>query len=155
MSEVPVDATDEVVQRYARAYILLWDWEHLIIGRSRKLVVPSPPTGSDIDPMRLPALGYKWSVPKSWMQTSHHVLMLYRDLLDLQESNDVIWTPYNDEVLATHNRMCVAGRESWRAEVHSSVSISLSGITHLKFSTSLDGDNLSHRCHHKLTKICT
>ncbi|KAL9670711.1 hypothetical protein QQ045_008269 [Rhodiola kirilowii] len=125
MSELPADATDEVAQRYTRAYILvmlgssllpdssgsdvslhylplqadlnailgyswgaavlaymyrmlcnacesthtqlsgcailvqLWAWEHLIIGRPRKLAVPSPPTGSDIDHMRLPALGYK------------------------------------------------------------------------------------------------
>ncbi|KAL9686845.1 hypothetical protein QQ045_031238 [Rhodiola kirilowii] len=60
----------------------LWAWEYLITGRPRKLAVPAPPPSSDIDPMRLLALGYKWNVPKSFMQTSHHVLMLYRDLLD-------------------------------------------------------------------------
>ncbi|KAL9682759.1 hypothetical protein QQ045_014567 [Rhodiola kirilowii] len=120
MSEVPADATDESTHTQLSGcaiLVQLWAWEHLIIGRPRKLDVPSPPTSSDVDPMWLPALGYKWSVPKSWMQTSHYVLMLYRDLLDRQESNDVIWTPYNDEVLATHNPMCVAGRESWRVKV--------------------------------------
>ncbi|KAL9672038.1 hypothetical protein QQ045_028286 [Rhodiola kirilowii] len=34
----------------------LWVWEHMISGRPRKLVVPAPPSGSDIDPTRLPAL---------------------------------------------------------------------------------------------------
>ncbi|KAL9686602.1 hypothetical protein QQ045_030995 [Rhodiola kirilowii] len=38
----------------------LWAWEHLIIGCLRRLAVPSPPTSSDVDPMRLPALGYNW-----------------------------------------------------------------------------------------------
>ncbi|KAL9680949.1 hypothetical protein QQ045_012730 [Rhodiola kirilowii] len=90
--------------------IQLWAWEHLIIGRSRRLAIPAPPPGSDVDPMRVPALGYKWTVPKSWMQTSHYVLMLYRDLLDRQEANDVIWTPYTKEVLGILNPMCVAGR---------------------------------------------
>ncbi|CAM8962915.1 unnamed protein product [Rhodiola kirilowii] len=183
MKEIPEDATDEVIQRYARAYILvmlgssvfpdssgsdvslhylplladldgiseyswgsaalaflyrsmcnacesshtqlsgcailvqLWAWEHLIIGRPRTLAIPAPPPGSDVDPMRLPALGYKWNVPKSWMQTSHCVLMLYRDLLDRQEPNDVIWTPYTEEVLATLNPICVVGRDCWTAEV--------------------------------------
>ncbi|KAL9672701.1 hypothetical protein QQ045_028953 [Rhodiola kirilowii] len=64
--------------------------EHLIISRPRKLVIPAPPSGSDVDLMRLPALGYKWNVPKPWMKTSHHVLMLYRDLLDRQEANDTM-----------------------------------------------------------------
>ncbi|KAL9666157.1 hypothetical protein QQ045_000995 [Rhodiola kirilowii] len=81
----------------------LWAWEHLITGRPRKLAMPDPPPGSDIDPMQLPALGYKWYVPKSFMPTSHHVLMLYRDLLDRQEANDVVWTSYTDEILATLN----------------------------------------------------
>ncbi|KAL9683251.1 hypothetical protein QQ045_015070 [Rhodiola kirilowii] len=147
MSELPVDVTDEVVQRYGRAYILVMLESSLlpdslgsdvsllylplqadlnaILGYSRGAAVlaylyrmlcnacESTHTQlsgcailvqlSDIDPMRLPALGYKWSVPRSWMQTSHHVLMLYRDLLDRQESNDVIWTHYTDDVLGTLN----------------------------------------------------
>ncbi|KAL9678170.1 hypothetical protein QQ045_016009 [Rhodiola kirilowii] len=90
--------------------IQLWAWEHLIIGRPRRLAIPAPPSGSDVDPVRLPALGYKWNVPKSWMQTSHHVLMLYLDFLDRQEANNVIWTPYTEDVLGTFNPMCVAGR---------------------------------------------
>ncbi|KAL9688170.1 hypothetical protein QQ045_032586 [Rhodiola kirilowii] len=106
------------MQLSGRAILLqLWAWEHLITGRPRKLFVPAPPPGSDIDPMQLPALGYKWNVLKSFMQTSHHVLMLYRDLLDRQEANDVIWTLYTDEILATLNPICLAGRDSWRAEV--------------------------------------
>ncbi|KAL9681971.1 hypothetical protein QQ045_013763 [Rhodiola kirilowii] len=43
--------------------------------------------------------------------------MLYRDLLNLQEANDVVWTPYTDEFLATLNPICVASRDSWRTEV--------------------------------------
>ncbi|KAL9669610.1 hypothetical protein QQ045_007157 [Rhodiola kirilowii] len=81
-----------------------------------KLALPAPPPRSDVD-MRLPSLGYKWNVPKSFMQTSHHVLMLYRDLLDCQEANDVIWTPYTAEILAPLNPMCLASRDFWRAEV--------------------------------------
>ncbi|KAL9674567.1 hypothetical protein QQ045_030839 [Rhodiola kirilowii] len=90
----------------------LWAWEHLITGRPRRLVVPAPPPGSDVDPMRLPSLGYTWNVPKSFMQTSHHVLMLYGGLLDRQEANIVIWTPYTTEILAPLNLMCVACRDS-------------------------------------------
>ncbi|KAL9689701.1 hypothetical protein QQ045_010090 [Rhodiola kirilowii] len=95
----------------------LWAWEHLIIGRPRKLDVPAQPPGSYIDPTRRTALGYKWNVPKSFMHTSHHVLMLYRDLLDQQDANDVVWSPYTDDILATLYPMCLAGRDSWRAEV--------------------------------------
>ncbi|CAM8883282.1 unnamed protein product [Rhodiola kirilowii] len=132
MKEIPEDASEEVIQGYARAYILvivgefpisgflrnlcnacksthtqlsgcailiqLWAWEHLIIGGPRRLAIPAPPPGLDVDPVRLPALGYKWNVPKSWMQISHHVLMLYRDLLDRQEANNVIWTPNTEEI---------------------------------------------------------
>ncbi|KAL9691679.1 hypothetical protein QQ045_012105 [Rhodiola kirilowii] len=85
--------------------------------RSRKLAVPAKPTGADIDPTRRTALGHKWKVPKSYLHTSHNVLMLFRDLLDRQEANDVIWTPYDDEILDTLHPSCVAGRDSWRAEV--------------------------------------
>ncbi|KAL9678324.1 hypothetical protein QQ045_016168 [Rhodiola kirilowii] len=95
----------------------LWAWEHMITGRPRRLAQAAQPPGSDIDPERLPALGYKWNVPKSFMHTAHHVLMLYRDLLDRQEANDVVWTPYTDAILALLNPICLDGRESWRAEV--------------------------------------
>ncbi|KAL9667717.1 hypothetical protein QQ045_002081 [Rhodiola kirilowii] len=95
----------------------LWAWEHLTIGRPMKLAIPAPPLGADDDPMRRPTLGYKWKVPKSYLRTSHQVLMLFRDLLDRQEANDVIWTPYDDEILATLNPSCISGRDSWRAEV--------------------------------------
>ncbi|KAL9688003.1 hypothetical protein QQ045_032415 [Rhodiola kirilowii] len=85
MKKIPEDASEEVIQRYTRAYILvilgsslfpdssgsdvslhylplladLDVWEHLIIGRPRRLAIPAPPSGSDVDPMRLPTLGYK------------------------------------------------------------------------------------------------
>ncbi|KAL9667270.1 hypothetical protein QQ045_001621 [Rhodiola kirilowii] len=95
----------------------LWAWEHLTLGRSRKLVVPALPPNADVDLMRRLALGYKWNVPKSYLHTSHQVLMLFRDLLDLQKANDVIWTPYADEILGDLNPLCVAGRDSWTAEV--------------------------------------
>ncbi|KAL9689353.1 hypothetical protein QQ045_009737 [Rhodiola kirilowii] len=187
MQNVPADATDVEVQRYARAYILamlgsslfpdssgseislhflplladldsllsyswggavlanlyrnmcnaceskatqlsgcvillqLWAWEHMITGRPRMLAQEAQPLDSDIDPALLLALGYKWKVPKSFMHTSHHVLMLYRDLLDRQEANDVIWAPYTDAILAPLNPICLDGRESWRAEVASLV----------------------------------
>ncbi|KAL9677782.1 hypothetical protein QQ045_015618 [Rhodiola kirilowii] len=35
----------------------------------------------------------------------------------VMEANDVIWTPYRDEILGMLNPMCVAVRDSWRAEV--------------------------------------
>ncbi|KAL9663663.1 hypothetical protein QQ045_019054 [Rhodiola kirilowii] len=89
----------------------------MVTSRPRKLAQAVQPLGSDIDPARLPALGYKWNVPKSFMHTSHHVLMLYRDLLDRQEANDVVWTPYTDAILAPLNPICLDGRESWRTEV--------------------------------------
>ncbi|KAL9686478.1 hypothetical protein QQ045_023938 [Rhodiola kirilowii] len=113
------NARDSKATQLSECAILLhqWAWEHLITGGSRKLVVLAPPPASDVDPMRISSLVYRWNVPKSFMQTSHHVLMLYRDLLDRQEANDVIWTPYTAEILAPLNPMCVAGRDSWRAEV--------------------------------------
>ncbi|KAL9667997.1 hypothetical protein QQ045_002368 [Rhodiola kirilowii] len=85
----------------------LWTWEHLITGRPRKLVVPAPPPSSVIDHMRLSALGYKWNVPKSFMQTSHHVLMLYRDLLDRQKANDVFGWRQSESALplVSHKEM--------------------------------------------------
>ncbi|KAL9671161.1 hypothetical protein QQ045_008727 [Rhodiola kirilowii] len=88
--------------------------------------------------MRRPALGYKWKVPKSYMHTSHQVLMLFRDLLDRQEANDVIWTPYDDEILGTLNPLCVAGRDSWRAEVPLICSHIAEGTIRHEFSVNLD-----------------
>ncbi|KAL9668654.1 hypothetical protein QQ045_006192 [Rhodiola kirilowii] len=64
-----------------------------------------------------PALGYKWNVSKSYLHSSHQVLMFFRDLLDRQEANDVIWTPYEDEILTTLNPLCISSRDSWRPEV--------------------------------------
>ncbi|KAL9671591.1 hypothetical protein QQ045_009161 [Rhodiola kirilowii] len=95
----------------------LWAWEHLTIGRPRKLAVSALPPGADVDPMLRPTLGYKWNVHKSYLHTSHQVLKLLRDLLDRQKANDVIWTPFTYEILDTLNPMCVAGIDSWKAEV--------------------------------------
>ncbi|KAL9688773.1 hypothetical protein QQ045_033197 [Rhodiola kirilowii] len=127
MQNMPADATDVEIQRYARAYILAMLGSSLFPDSSgSEISLHFLPLLADLDSISSYSWGgavlanlYRnmWNVPKSYMHTSHHVLMLYRDLLDRQEANDVVWAPYTDAILAPLNPICLAGRESWRAEV--------------------------------------
>ncbi|KAL9691136.1 hypothetical protein QQ045_011555 [Rhodiola kirilowii] len=96
----------------------LWAWERMYVGRPLRNTEPLPPPFSDVDPLRLGALGYnKWHGPRSYTESPSRVLIYYRDQLDRQRKNDVIWTPYDEESLQMLNPICTEGRELWTAEV--------------------------------------
>ncbi|RVW38482.1 Serine/threonine-protein phosphatase 7 long form-like [Vitis vinifera] len=76
---------------------LLWSWEQLHVGRpSRSLSHALVP----IDEIFLPdALGSRWRVSLSHIDTPHHVLVIYRDEFDRQQSDQILtFTPSIDAV---------------------------------------------------------
>lgn len=113
----------------------LWAWERLHVGRPEKrvsrsqhMVIPrgecvgaEPPfldvaDGAVINDQTLPVdpLGCMWRVPLSRIQNPHGVLMLYRDQLDQQKDDQMIWQPYTQEILSQLPEICTADQHVWR-----------------------------------------
>ncbi|KAL9688943.1 hypothetical protein QQ045_033370 [Rhodiola kirilowii] len=96
----------------------LWASERMYVGRPLRNTEPLPQPFSDVDPLRLGALGYnKWHGPRSYTESPSRVLIYYRDHLDRQRKDDVIWTPYDEESLQMLNPICTEGRELWTAKI--------------------------------------
>ncbi|RVX23743.1 Serine/threonine-protein phosphatase 7 long form-like [Vitis vinifera] len=108
----------------------LWSWERLHVGRPDfgrppvPIVVPHvhddvvdglhdhllPDEALPIDP-----LGHRWRVPLSWSHNpSPHVLTFYRDQLDAQTQDQVLWEPYTADLIAHLPAICQADEEIWR-----------------------------------------
>ncbi|RVW98745.1 Serine/threonine-protein phosphatase 7 long form-like [Vitis vinifera] len=90
----------------------LWSWERLHVGRpSRSLSHAPVPIDERFPP---DALGSRWRVPLSHTDTPHHVLVTYRDEFDRQRSDQVLWQPYTDDILALLPDICLADQDIWR-----------------------------------------
>ncbi|KAL6330569.1 hypothetical protein AAG906_040500 [Vitis piasezkii] len=108
----------------------LWSWERLHVGRPDfgrppvPIVVPHvhddvvdglhdhllPDEALPIDP-----LGHRWRVLLSWSHNpSPHVLTFYRDQLDAQTQDQVLWEPYTADLIAHLPAICQADEEIWR-----------------------------------------
>ncbi|RVW94352.1 Serine/threonine-protein phosphatase 7 long form-like [Vitis vinifera] len=64
----------------------------------------------------LPAdpLGCRWRVPLSWAQNPSRVLTFYRDQLDAQTHDQVLWEPYMGDLVAHLPAISLADQEIWR-----------------------------------------
>ncbi|RVW58989.1 Serine/threonine-protein phosphatase 7 long form-like [Vitis vinifera] len=60
-------------------------------------------------------LGHRWRIPLSWSHNpSPHVLTFYRDQLDAQTQDRVLWEPYTANLIAHLPTICQADEEIWR-----------------------------------------
>ncbi|XP_052191625.1 serine/threonine-protein phosphatase 7 long form homolog [Diospyros lotus] len=94
----------------------LWSWERLHVGRPTRLHLPEVELDNDgapVDP-----LGRRWRVRFSNQKNPvPHILQIYREKLDQQTEDQVIWQPYTPNVLAELPAICLDGQHIWRAEV--------------------------------------
>ncbi|CAK9166390.1 unnamed protein product [Ilex paraguariensis] len=65
------------------------------------------------DPLPVGPLGCRWHVSMSDVRTPRHVLRYYRDQLDQMRNDQMIWQPYNKEVLALLPLYCLSGQDMW------------------------------------------
>ncbi|RVX06235.1 Serine/threonine-protein phosphatase 7 long form-like [Vitis vinifera] len=116
---------------------VLWSWERLHVGRPDFGRPPAPPAVQHLEydaaddlPVEqldhglqdeallhegLPAdpLGCRWRVPLSWAQNPSCVLTFYRDQLDAQTHDQVLWEPYMGDLVAHLLAISLADQEIW------------------------------------------
>ncbi|XP_031266286.1 serine/threonine-protein phosphatase 7 long form homolog isoform X2 [Pistacia vera] len=110
----------------------LWAWERLHIGRPERFVAqeqdPVVPDGeavknkvqvSEVEMVNqktLPAdpLGYRWRSPVIRRDNPQRALIFYRDQLDQQKYDQMIWQPYTSELLVSPIDVCVTDQHVWR-----------------------------------------
>lgn len=89
-------------------FLQLWCWEHLHIGRplkNRPLVYP--------EDERAP-LGSRWRRPRTFKGSAKTTTLdFYRNELDVQEFDQVIWDPYAHLDLSQLPPLCTEGSEIW------------------------------------------
>ncbi|KAF7112937.1 hypothetical protein RHSIM_Rhsim13G0134200 [Rhododendron simsii] len=92
-------------------FILLqvWAWERLPYLAPGRLGKRAPKTGA-------PLIG-RWDDVFHSPDLSTHLVGTYRYHLDIQRPDEVIWTPYSEELLESLPEYCRAGRAVWRASV--------------------------------------
>ncbi|KAL6313700.1 hypothetical protein AAG906_010118 [Vitis piasezkii] len=59
-------------------------------------------------------LGCRWRVPLSWAQNPSRVLTFYRDQLDAQTHDQVLWEPYMGDLVAHLPAISLVDQEIWR-----------------------------------------
>ncbi|XP_075076039.1 serine/threonine-protein phosphatase 7 long form homolog [Nicotiana tabacum] len=91
----------------------VWVWERFL-----QFQPPLPQLPANVEIPQLP-LACRWVMRRTLAREydAHHNLPLCRDVLDLLEDTQFIWTPYNDEVIGTLPAYCTFGRHIWRASV--------------------------------------
>lgn len=110
----------------------LWAWERLHIGRPERLGGrvrdPVVPDNEDVGNMTLNVgdatvdeeqvpmdpLGCRWRAPVIRRDNPVRALIFYRDQLDQQTDDEMIWQPYTPERLALLPDVCVKDQHLWR-----------------------------------------
>ncbi|RVW75039.1 Serine/threonine-protein phosphatase 7 long form-like [Vitis vinifera] len=130
-SHPPVDLDDATLERYARAFILgLIVLAHLYRELCRASLDGATDIAGCVTLLQLdhglqdeallheglPAdpLGCRWRVPLSWAQNPSRVLTFYRDQLDAQTHDQVLWEPYMGDLVAHLPAISLADQEIWR-----------------------------------------
>ncbi|KAI8565915.1 hypothetical protein RHMOL_Rhmol03G0297900 [Rhododendron molle] len=92
-------------------FILLqvWAWERLPYLAPERLGKRAPKAGA-------PLIG-RWDEVFHSPDLATHLVGAYRYHLDIQRPDEVIWTPYSEELLESLPEYCRAGRAIWRATV--------------------------------------
>ncbi|KAL9667719.1 hypothetical protein QQ045_002083 [Rhodiola kirilowii] len=147
LAQIPVDADDETLKKYARAYLLNLIGSTLFSDKSGK---PIPlyflPLLEDLDRVRNYSWGsavlaclysnmcgayaefkpglhgawsyLKWVGPKRWVGVLHGSLLQYRDAIQKMETGDFICRPYDYTLFELLNPICLEGQlTTWRADV--------------------------------------
>ncbi|RVX07230.1 Serine/threonine-protein phosphatase 7 long form-like [Vitis vinifera] len=95
----------------------LWSWERLHLGRPDFGRPPAPPAAQHLEHDAvddLPAEHLEWKVPLSWAQNPSCVLTFYRDQLDAQTHDQVLWESYMGDLVAHLLAISLADQEIWR-----------------------------------------
>ncbi|XP_070010380.1 serine/threonine-protein phosphatase 7 long form homolog [Nicotiana sylvestris] len=104
---------DELPQYSWGDVALVWAWERIL-----PLQPPLPPLEPGVAPPFLP-LARRWVLRRGNYQCSdaYHNIPLVRDVLDMLEAGQFIWTPYNDELLADLLDYCSVDRLLWSTSI--------------------------------------
>ncbi|RVW42730.1 Serine/threonine-protein phosphatase 7 long form-like [Vitis vinifera] len=138
-SQPLVDLDDATLEWYARAFILglivlahlyrscveqvwtvppiLLDVSHyyrLHVGRPDFGRPPAPPAAQHLEHDAADDLPAEWRVPLSWAQNPSRVLTFYRDQLDAQTHDQVLWEPYMGDLVVHLLTISLANQEIWR-----------------------------------------
>ncbi|KAL9688081.1 hypothetical protein QQ045_032494 [Rhodiola kirilowii] len=90
------------------------------IGHSQLAVpVVMPPADAEFEPALRGSWSYlKWIGPKCWVGVPHGSLLQYRDAIQKMHPGDFIWRPYENNLFALLNPICLEGQQNtWRADV--------------------------------------
>ncbi|KAL9682071.1 hypothetical protein QQ045_013864 [Rhodiola kirilowii] len=170
LTQIPVDADEETLKKYARDYLLNligstlfsdksgktiplyflplledldrvrnYSWGSAVlaclysnmcgactIGHNQlagvpKITVPvvMPPVDAEFEPALRGSWSYlKWVGPKRWVGVPHGSLLQYRDAIQKMHPGDFIWRPYENNLFALLNPICLEGQQNtWRDDV--------------------------------------
>ncbi|KAL9691309.1 hypothetical protein QQ045_011730 [Rhodiola kirilowii] len=104
-NEISIDADDETLKKYARAYLLN------LIGST----LFSDKSGKTIPLYFLPLKGVR---PKRWVGVPHGSLLQYRDAIQKMQPGDFVWRSYYYTLFELLNPIYLKGQQTtWRADV--------------------------------------
>lgn len=92
----------------------LWAWERLHVGRPGRLKDVGASYMDGIDGALPDPLGCRWRASLSHKENPRGGLDFYRDQLDQQKDEQVIWQPYTQDLLAKLPLICLSGQNIWR-----------------------------------------
>jgi hypothetical protein len=94
----------------------LWAWERLVhIRPTAKAYVPhiTFPDGNYITCEERPPLAIRWTGSLEEKNIPTHKLIYYRDQLDLMHDYEMLWQPYDEELLFLLPSICTTGHVLW------------------------------------------
>lgn len=93
----------------------LWAYEHLHIGRPTYSLRDLPVV--EAANMRM-CLGWTWAIAvRQTGKNPTHSLVLYRDMLDRQTEDDIIWQPYTEDRIEHTHPNCIDENELYLREL--------------------------------------
>ncbi|CDP20263.1 unnamed protein product [Coffea canephora] len=104
------DAANPAKSAIAGPLVLLqiWIWEHIPTIRPDRIAPLEHYPGSYF-------IKYRWNNDLDVHRVVRHVMPAFRDQLTGLRSQEFIWQPYSEDVLASLSAYCTAGRDIWRS----------------------------------------